>query len=116
MLTFLALGSRPAGTLALPATTLLTSLEVVALMRDIILIIFLVLAFLVLFVFSLLGVLLYRRVSRVLDRAERTLANTEVMTGMLADGINSVSQLAGILSVRSLGSLASRFFGRGREK
>ena len=95
--------------MTVPETTLLTSLEVVALLRDVVLIAFFALAFLALFLFSVLAILLYRRLSRVLDRTERALAHTEAATEVIAESIGVVSQWAGALS---LASLVGRVFGR----
>ena len=93
--------------MTVPETTLLTSLEVVALLRDVVLI-----AFFALFLFSVLAILLYRRLSRVLDRTERALAHTEAATEVIAESIGVVSQWAGALS---LASLVGRVFGRKEE-
>ncbi len=93
----------------MPVTALLTSLEVTALVRDIVLIVFLILAMFAFVVFGVIAVLLFRRVARVLDRTEQTLDRTEVAVGAIADGLGIVSQWAGLLS---FGSLLGRLFGR----
>ena len=91
------------------APALLTSLEIVALLRDVVLIAFFALGFLALFLFSVLAILLYRRLVRVLDRTERALTHTEAATEAIAESIGVVSQWAGTFS---LASFVSRIFSR----
>ena len=94
----------------MPAVALLTSLEVLSLLRDVALIAFLGLAFLVVFLFTVFGLLLYRRLSRVLERTERALEHTEIAAGAIAEGLGTVAQWAAALNVFSL---IGRLFGRG---
>jgi len=70
-----------------PVSLLLTSLETVQLLRDIVLITVLLVAFVAIFVFSILGVQLYRRLSTVLERAEGALENFETLTGQVSESI-----------------------------
>jgi len=78
----------------LPVSPLLTSLETVQLLRDIVLIAVLLVSFVAIFVFSILGVQLYRQISAVLGRAEGTLENVETLTGELSEGV--LKPLAGL--------------------
>lgn len=78
---------------------LLSSLETIDLIRDIVLITFLALAFLGLFVFSILAVLIYRRVARVLQRAEAILGRAETVADGVTEGFERISALAGFLNV-----------------
>ena len=78
----------------MPVSPLLTSLETVQLLRDIVLIAVLLIFFVAIFVFSILGVQLYRQLSAVLRRAEGTLENVETLTGELSEGI--LKPLAGL--------------------
>jgi len=78
----------------LPVSPLLTSLETVQLLRDIVLIAVLLVSFVAIFVFSILGVQLYRQLSAVLRRAEGTLENVETLTGEFSEGV--LKPLAGL--------------------
>ena len=78
----------------MPVSPLLTSLETVQLLRDIVLIAVLLISFVAIFVFSILGVQLYRQLSAVLRRAEGTLENVETLTGELSESI--LKPLAGL--------------------
>ena len=78
----------------MPVSPLLTNLETVQLVRDIILIAVLLISFVAIFVFSILGVQLYRQISTVLRRAEGTLENVETFTGEISEGI--LRPLAGL--------------------
>ena len=78
----------------MPVSPLLTSFETVQLVRDVVLIAVLLISFVAIFVFSILGVQLYRRLSAVLRRAEGALENVETVTGELSEGI--LKPLAGL--------------------
>ena len=71
----------------MPVSSLLSSYETIQLVRDIILIAVLLISFVAIFVFSILGVQLYRRFSAVLRRAEGTLENVQTLTDELSRGV-----------------------------
>lgn len=98
----------------MPVSPLLTSLETVQLVRDIVLIAVLLIAFVAIFVFSILGVQLYRQFTAVLRRAEGTLENVETLTGELSEGI--LRPLAGLRErVTRIRPFLSFLFGRRTE-
>ena len=98
----------------MPVTPLLTSLETIQFVRDIVLIAVLLVSFVAIFVFSILGVQLYRQVSTVMRRAEGTLENVEALSEELSRSV--VGPLAGMREKASrIGPLFSFLFG-GRSK
>jgi hypothetical protein len=72
----------------------LTGLETVELVRDIVLITFLAAAFLLLLVGGILGLLIYRRASRVIRRVDRTVDRAEAMVNKVETTTNSVRRTA----------------------
>ena len=73
---------------------LLTATETVGIIRDITVIVFLALAFLVVFVGSVLGVMLYRRSARILGRADRTISTLERTLGSIEDAADATRSAA----------------------
>ncbi|MBM3956705.1 MAG: hypothetical protein FJ313_01470 [Gemmatimonadetes bacterium] len=71
----------------MPGSPLPATLETVQLVRDIVLIAVLLISFVAIFVFSILGVHIYRQLSSVLRRAEGTLESVETLAGELSEGI-----------------------------
>ena len=89
----------------------LATLETVQLVRDIVLIAVLLISFVAIFVFSILGVQLYRQFTAVLRRAQGTLDNVETLAGELSEGV--LKPLARLRRRASrLGSFLSLLSGR----
>ena len=76
--------------------------------RDLALIVFLALAFLSLTIGLLFSVLIYKRLSRVLDAAEVSLGRLDKTTESLRE---SIGQVSGTLNVLKAGGNVARIFG-----
>jgi hypothetical protein len=88
----------------LPDIILLSSTETVALIRDISVIVFLIFAVIALIIFMLYVHSLYRRVTRVLDAADKAIARLESVAGAARN----------VGNILSFGGAATRIFGRFR--
>ena len=73
---------------------MLTAVETVGLVRDITVIVFLALAFLVLFVGSAMAIVLYRRSSRILGRADRAINAMESTMESIEDAADATRSAA----------------------
>ena len=73
----------------------LSGTETVAVIRDVVVIVFLILGFFVLFVGSVLGVLLYRRVSKTIDQAEHSISRMEAVLSSIQESVVAISSVAG---------------------
>ncbi len=94
----------------------MTSAETIAQIKDIVAIVFMVIALIVLIVGSILGIRLYSRVGRYMNKMERFADGFETPFGNIATARKALSPV-----VRGLGLAAAlrgigRFFGRGKQE